>query len=217
MPIRSYRQFCGLARALDIVGDRWALLIIRELLISPRRFTDLREALPGVASNLLADRLRGLAKEGVVASRLIPAPTPAKLYELTALGRDLEAAVLALTKWGGHRMLTGMRGDAFRPDWLVIAFRALLQERIWTKALRMRFMVEGVSILVQGGATGTSVGTDTASTADLEVTTDGQTALAIASGHLSLDRAAASHRCSITGTRRAIRHATSALALERAA
>ena len=210
-------QTCALPISLDIVGDRWALLIIRELLISPRRYTDLRGALPGAASNLLADRLRDLKKGGVISTRMVPAPTPARLYELTQLGRELGPTVLALTKWGGHRMLAGKRGDAFRPDWLVIAFRALLGGKTWTEAARVRFLVEDVSILIESRASGFRVELDAASSADLEVTTDGETALAIVSGQLPLDRAARSRRCAVTGKKRAIRAAAASFAAERAA
>ncbi len=217
MTLRSYDQFCGLARALDLVGDRWTLLIIRELLISPRRYADLHEALPGAASNLLAERLRDLVREGVIVTRVVPAPTPARLYELTQRGRELEPAVLALTRWGGHRMLAGKRGDAFRPDWLVVAFRALLADLPWAEPTRVRFVVEGTSILITATREGSRVALDAVSPIDIELTTDGETALGIVSGRLPLDRAAASRRCAVTGRKPVVRRVAAVLATERVA
>ena len=94
---RSYRDSCGIARALDVVGERWALLVVRELLLAPQRFSELRRALPHVSSNLLADRLRELENNGVIHHR--PAEGP-RVYELTDRGRRLEPIVVALGDWG---------------------------------------------------------------------------------------------------------------------
>lgn len=95
---RSYRDSCGIARALDVVGERWALLVTRELLLAPQRFSELRHALPHVSSNLLADRLRELEHNGVI-RRLAPTEGP-RVYELTEWGRKLEPMLLALGEWG---------------------------------------------------------------------------------------------------------------------
>lgn len=95
---RSYRDSCGIARALDVVGERWALLVVRELLFTPRRFSELRHALPHVSSNLLADRLRELEHHGVI-RRAAPAEGT-RLYDLTEWGRKLEPMLLALGEWG---------------------------------------------------------------------------------------------------------------------
>jgi len=98
---RSYRDACGIARALDVVGERWALLVVRELLLTTRRFSELRHALPHVSSNVLADRLRELEKNGVI--RRIPAPAETQqVYELTEWGRRLEPILRALGDWGGE-------------------------------------------------------------------------------------------------------------------
>jgi DNA-binding HxlR family transcriptional regulator len=99
---RSYHDACPIARGLDVVGERWALLVVRELLLGPQRFGDLRRALPGVSSNLLTDRLRELADNGVVARRTLPPPAGAVVYELTASGRELEPVLLALGQWGAR-------------------------------------------------------------------------------------------------------------------
>jgi DNA-binding HxlR family transcriptional regulator len=97
---RSYGDACGTARALDVVGERWALLVVRELLLGPQRFTDLRRALPAASSNLVADRLRELESHGVIRRRKLPPPAGSQVYELTAWGRDLEPILLALGDWG---------------------------------------------------------------------------------------------------------------------
>src|SRR2546421_12497777 len=97
---RSYQQFCGIARALDLAGERWALLVVRELVLGPKRFTDLRAGLPGIGSNVLAARLKELEQNGVVARRRLPPPAASAVYELTEYGRELEEVVLAFGRWG---------------------------------------------------------------------------------------------------------------------
>src|SRR3954452_19873701 len=99
---RSYADACPIARALDAVGERWALLVVRELLLGPQRFADLRRALPGASSNMLDDRLRELAGHGVLSRRQLPPPAASMVYGLTAAGRELEPVVLALGGWGAR-------------------------------------------------------------------------------------------------------------------
>lgn len=97
---RSYTQFCPAARALDLIGERWTLLIVRDLLTGPRRWSDLRGSLPRLGSNLLAERLRALEEAGLVARRELPPPAARTLYELTDRGRELDAVVLSLARFG---------------------------------------------------------------------------------------------------------------------
>lgn len=97
---RSYADACGIARALDMVGERWALLVVRELLLGPQRFSDLRRALPTASTNLVADRLREMEGRGVIGRRTLPPPAASHVYELTEWGRELEPIVLALGGWG---------------------------------------------------------------------------------------------------------------------
>jgi DNA-binding HxlR family transcriptional regulator/putative sterol carrier protein len=117
--MRSYGQYCAVARALDVVGDRWTLLIVRELLLrGAARYTDVREGLPGIATNLLADRLRELENEGVVVRRKEPPPIASTVFELTARGRELAPAIGALARWGMPYMSEGPReADEFRSRW----------------------------------------------------------------------------------------------------
>ena len=121
--MRTYGQYCALAKALDHVGDRWTLLVVRELLIGPRRYSQLRAALPGIATNLLADRLRDLQEDGIVAR------TPDGLYELTEYGRRLETVVHELVRWGKRWMAERQPDEEFRPEWLAVALGALLPRR----------------------------------------------------------------------------------------
>src|SRR5947209_6790027 len=100
MSKRSYNQYCAVARALDVIGERWTLLIVRELLTGPKRFKDLLEGLCGIGTNLLAARLKDLEGQGVVWRTSLPPPAGSKVYELTELGRSLEPVVVALSRWG---------------------------------------------------------------------------------------------------------------------
>lgn len=111
MSTRSYQQFCGLAYALDVVGERWTLLIVRELMPGPRRFTDLLEGLPGISTNLLSSRLKSLEEKGLLCRRELPPPAGSAVYELTALGKRLEPALLELGKWGGQLVPASLEED----------------------------------------------------------------------------------------------------------
>jgi DNA-binding HxlR family transcriptional regulator len=102
---RTYGDRCGIARALDLVGERWALLVVRELILGPKRFTDLRAGLPGLSPDVLAQRLRELEDGGIVARRTLPAPAASRVYELTPLGAELEPVLLALGRFGSRTPL----------------------------------------------------------------------------------------------------------------
>jgi DNA-binding HxlR family transcriptional regulator len=146
---RSYRDSCAIARALDVVGERWALLVVRELLFAPQRFSELRHALPQISSNLLADRLRELEHNGVIRRGLAPTGEGPQVYELTEWGRKLEPILLALGDWGidapqpppptalsATSALIFLRGAA-RPDPAVppMTCRLELDGRVWTVRL----------------------------------------------------------------------------------
>src|SRR5213075_2693551 len=96
---RTYGDRCGIARALDVVGERWALLVVRELLLGAKRFTDLRAGLPGLSADVLAQRLRDLEAAGVVQRDTLPPPAASRVYELSDRGRELEPVILALGRW----------------------------------------------------------------------------------------------------------------------
>lgn len=124
---RSYGQFCGLARAADVLGERWALLIVRDLLVSSKRFGELHDGLPGIPSNVLTARLRQLEQAGVVERVLGPRPARSVLYALTPYGRDLEPVVVALGLWGARRMLRPEPDEIVTGDSLAMALRSAFQ------------------------------------------------------------------------------------------
>jgi DNA-binding HxlR family transcriptional regulator len=119
-----YDQFCPLARATEILGHRWVMLILRELFVGPQRFSDLRRRLPRVSSSVLTDRLAGLEEQGIVDRRELGPPAPATVYELTPDGRAIEPVLLALTRWGARFLKLPMPGDHVEPDWLGLAVDA---------------------------------------------------------------------------------------------
>jgi DNA-binding HxlR family transcriptional regulator len=127
---RSYHQFCGLAHALDLIGERWTLLIVRELLAGPRRYTDLKDGLLSIPTNLLAARLRELQDNGLLARRRLPAPASSVVvYELTDEGERLGDAILELTRWGMRTLPADAGAWPFRARWLVLALRASFDPR----------------------------------------------------------------------------------------
>jgi DNA-binding HxlR family transcriptional regulator len=130
--MKSYQQYCSVARALDLVGDRWVLLIVRELLtFGPSRYSDLQRGLPGIASNLLAERLRVMETDGLIERHDAPAPVGANLYQLTERGRDLRDVVHALARWGLDRMPAGVQDDdAVQPQWTALYAAMDLSPRV---------------------------------------------------------------------------------------
>lgn len=120
---RTYGQYCTLARALDVVGERWTLLIVRELLVRPRRFGELLEGLPGISRNLLAARLRQLEAEGLIERRKAEQPS-GHAYELTEEGKRLAPALAELARWGAGRLGALGPGDAFQGQWMMGTMRA---------------------------------------------------------------------------------------------
>lgn len=124
MAKQGYGQYCGLAHALDLIGQRWAILIIRDLLVGPRRFTDLRHGLPGIPSNILSTRLKELEDAEVITRRALPRPSNAVVYELTDYGQGLEETVIALGRWGARTLGEPEPGDAITVDSMVMALRS---------------------------------------------------------------------------------------------
>ena len=128
--MRSYGEYCAVARSLDVVGDRWTLLIVRELALrGPSRYTDLRAGLPGIATNLLADRLRDLEKAGVVAREDAPPPVATTLFTLTPRGAELRPLLDELMRWGLPLMAEEKPDDVVRSHWLSGALELMLTDR----------------------------------------------------------------------------------------
>ena len=121
---RTYDDGCAAAHALDLVGERWALLVVRELLLGPKRFTDLRAGLPHASPNVLAERLRGLEAAGIVRRRRLPPPAASKIYELTDWGEELEPVIIQLGRWG-VRSPSKPADAPLGVDSLILSFRTM--------------------------------------------------------------------------------------------
>jgi DNA-binding HxlR family transcriptional regulator len=121
---RRYDEGCAVAHSLDLIGERWALLIVRELLLGPKRFTDLRAGMPGASADILAQRLRELTESGVVRRKRLPPPAGSDVYELTEWGADLEPVVTLLGQWGSRSASLNPAADS-SVDSLVLSLRAL--------------------------------------------------------------------------------------------
>jgi DNA-binding HxlR family transcriptional regulator len=159
---RTYGDRCGVARALDLVGERWALLIVRELLLGPKRFTDLRTGLPHVSPDVLSQRLRELEEAGILARIKLPPPVAARVYELTQRGKDLKPIILELGRWGSLEPFPPDAEAQLGIDALVVAlmtvfnpaaadgFRASYELRLGEDVFRAR--VAGGEFDVERGA-----------------------------------------------------------------
>lgn len=149
--VRSYGQVCALAKALDVIGDRWTLLIVRELLIRGGcRYTDLRDGLPGIATNLLAERLDELTQSGVISREAASPPIATSLFRLTERGRQLEPAIEALGRWGAPLLATASGKDAFRSHWLALPLRMCVRDTSPSaKPLRLEVRSGGKPIAVE--------------------------------------------------------------------
>ncbi|MDN5726178.1 MAG: helix-turn-helix transcriptional regulator [Propionibacteriales bacterium] len=143
---RTYGQFCALARSLDVVGDRWVLLIVRELLPGPMRYSDLKSSLAGIATNLLASRLRDMEANGIVERRLEESGV---VYGLTDWGAALREPMEALGRWGTPLLATGRGDDSFQPRWLTLALPALLQGVAVAPAVEVGIEVDGFLMVLR--------------------------------------------------------------------
>ena len=170
MTTRTYGQYCGVARALEMVGERWALLIIRDLLVGPKRYTDLRSGLPKIPTNVLATRLKELEQAGVVVRRVQPRPSGAVVYELTPYGAELEELVLGLGRWGARSLGELRPGEIATADSLIMALRSTFQpsEAAGLKVgYELRFGDVVIHARVDGGSLITGEGPLTAAAADV--------------------------------------------------
>jgi DNA-binding HxlR family transcriptional regulator/putative sterol carrier protein len=206
MAEHRYQQYCALARALDVAGDRWALLIVRELAPGPRRFTDLIDGLPGIARNLLTKRLRALEREGIVDRQELPPPAARQVYELTDDGRDLAHAMAPLIAWGARRIGERNPTESFRARWPAVAMAGLADQDA-AKGVRetyqyvvdrsaFHFTVDDGSIRLQDGW---------AQDPAVVLTTDEDTWADIAAGKISFSSATASGALSVAGEPQAVK------------
>ncbi|MGW1744273.1 winged helix-turn-helix transcriptional regulator [Streptomyces sp. NPDC002092] len=193
---RSYDQYCSAARALDLVGDRWTLLIVRELLAGPRRYTDLHADLPGVSTDVLASRLKDMERDGLGTRRRLPPPGAAYVYELTPRGRQLLPVLQALSVWGQGELGERRPTDALRAHWFALPLlRSLEGEGLVEVRLE-----EGDFHLYVGAEDGPLYGDGPApGEPDARLTLDAETGAALARGELNLAEAVRQGRVAVTG------------------
>ncbi|MFJ2900770.1 winged helix-turn-helix transcriptional regulator [Streptomyces sp. NPDC087212] len=195
-PRRSYDQYCSAARALDVVGDRWTLLIVRELLAGPRRYTDLHADLPGVSTDVLASRLKDMERDGLVSRRRLPPPGAASVYELTGRGRELLPVLQALSGWGRAELGERRPTDALRAHWFALP---LLHSLDGSGLVEVR-LEEGDFHLYVGAEDGPVYGDGPApGEPDARLVVDADACVAVAQGELSLLDAVRDGRVTVTG------------------
>jgi DNA-binding HxlR family transcriptional regulator/putative sterol carrier protein len=212
MAKRSYNQYCGLARALDIVGERWMPLVIRELLFGPKRFTDLVDGLPGIGANLLAARLKDLQATGLVQRRKLPPPAGSTVYELTELGRGLEPAMVALTRWGMNFLGPPTPEDRLDPAWYLNALRCVFHpERAQGVNETYEFHVDEDVFHARVDDGTLDVRAGPAADPAVIVTSDLQTLVAVGIGELTPEQAIETGKATVEGDLEAARRAASIL------
>jgi DNA-binding HxlR family transcriptional regulator len=201
---RSYGEACRFAHALDLVGERWALLVVRELLLGPKRFTDLRAGLPHASSNILSERLRDLEQGAVIQRRKLPPPAASWVYELTEWGRELEPIVTKLGAWGARSPFPP-DSEGIGPDSIVLALRSLFDPEAagdLSATYELRIGEERFRVGIAGGKLDLDRGAAADRAASIEVP-DAPTFAAVLTGELPLDDALDSGAIQIEGGKQA--------------
>jgi DNA-binding HxlR family transcriptional regulator len=189
--MRSYRQYCSVAKALDVVGDRWTLLIVRELLLKgPSRYTDIRAGLPGIATNLLADRLRELEQAGIVEREDAPPPVATTLFRLTPRGEELDPVLGALGRWGIPLMRETSPEETFKSHWLRLPVEVFLADhRPEEPAIAIQVNPGDEPMLIEAGEGKVKLRAGAASHPDATLTGEPRPLLGLLSGNLTLGQA----------------------------
>lgn len=199
---KRFDQYCPVAHALGLVGERWAFLIVRELLHGPKRYTDLADGLPGIATNILAARLRDLEAGGIVLKRRLPPPAPATVYELTEYGAELNEVFYALARWGARSLGPPGPDDELYPAWGINAFPALFSPeaaRGLTETYVLRIDGDVFTVRLEDGCLRTSVGA--VEDPDLDAEMDMTTFFRLAEGRLEPGEALDQGLAAIQGER----------------
>jgi DNA-binding HxlR family transcriptional regulator len=206
---RSYGDACGIARALDVVGERWALMVVRELLLGPKRFTDIRAGLPHVSPDVLAQRLRDLEQAGIVHHRRLPSPYASQVYELTDGGRALEPALIALGRWGGTYAPPPRDDMCMSLDAYIVSLRTLFDpERAGDFAARVELRLgdERFRVAIADGTV--EAGRGELPDPDAVIEADPTTLLEVLHGHRRLADALAAGTMRFSGDKRKARRFT---------
>ncbi|MET0762341.1 MAG: winged helix-turn-helix transcriptional regulator [Thermoleophilaceae bacterium] len=199
---RTYGDPCGIARALDVVGERWALLVVRELLLGPKRFTDLRAGLPNLSPDVLSQRLRELEADGLVTRRRLPPPAGSKVYELTERGLELEPVILALGRWGTSVPFPP-DGHELGPDSTILALKTVFDPKAARNgdlSVELRLAEQTFSVQVDGR--GIEIARGSTEDPDAVLTTSAMTLVALLWQGLGLGEALRSGAAEIEGDRR---------------
>ncbi|MEV8319156.1 winged helix-turn-helix transcriptional regulator [Streptomyces sp. NPDC059900] len=195
---RSYAQYCAAARALDAVGDRWTLLIVRELLVGPRRYTDLHADLPGVSTDVLASRLKDMEREGLTTRRRLPPPSAVYVYELTDRGRQLLPVLKALASWGAPALEERAPTDAVRAHWFALPLLRGLAGLGAEGVVQVRLDEGEFHVRVGGGTE--SYGDGPAPEApDALLALDAETCVAVGQGALTVAEGVKAGRIEVSG------------------
>ena len=211
---RKFDQYCPMAHALSLVGERWSLLIVRELLHGPKRYTDLTNGLPGIGTNILAARLRELEQCGVVEKRRLPPPAASTVYELTEYGRGLDEALYALARWGARSLGPPGPDDELYPEWGVNAFPALFNPeaaRGLTETYVLKIDDDVFTARIVNGSLETSIGE--ADDAEAVVEVDMDTFFALMGGELEPREAVKRRRARVQGDPKALERCFQVLTL----
>ncbi|NYI75954.1 winged helix-turn-helix transcriptional regulator [Nocardioides panzhihuensis] len=185
---RSYGQFCALARSLDVVGDRWTLLIVRELLAGPMRYTELKTSLEGVATNLLSARLKTMEANGIIDRRLEGAGVA---YALTPWGMELREPMEALGRWGAPLLASGPGDDAFQPRWLILALPAMLRGVTASSPVEIGIEVDGFLMVLRVDEDGPTAFARTDQRPRTVFTAASDVVIGLAAGGITIDQALA--------------------------
>ena len=212
MSARSYKQACPIARALDAVGDRWTLLIVRDLALGPQRHSDLRRALPTLSPHLLSKRLRDMEQAGLVTKQRLPPPAASTVYALSESGRGLFPALQELSRWGSHWGAAAKPEQQRRFPWLVFALE-VFSSPTETGGIGdvYQFCADGEIYTVRVGENAFDVAAAPVERPDVTLMGDSETMYDLASGRLSLREAERAGRLVVDGQRRAASRAVRVL------
>jgi DNA-binding HxlR family transcriptional regulator/putative sterol carrier protein len=197
---KCYDQYCPMAHALSLVGERWSLLIVRELMHGPKRYTDLSHGLPGIGTNILAARLRDLEEGGIIEKRKLPPPFAVTVYDLTEYGRQLDEVMHALARWGARTLGPPGPDDELYPEWGVNAFAALFDPeaaRGVTETYVLKIDDDVFTARIEDGHLEATCGA--AEDPDVRVETDIQTFFPLVAGDLAPAEAVEQGRAKIEG------------------